>query len=782
MIHFVWRRVRRPEEIVEATRWVFALFVLVTLFFGLPALLVMDDSTTLFIGLSSWLVLGLSWSVGYLRQIAPLWMDLVDAVALLGFALACPSPLVAVGLIMPALWFRSLYSSTRRALVRAGLYAGAMFASLPLWAHAPGHTGGVEVGPMLGAIPAMLLTVFASTQLAGGLHARGQAAQRDAVHMTLGAELLGVTDTEKIRRIAWTAIAGIIAATPGLRVLKVVLEGSALRVEGAIGGFAGVPVLLPATLLSATDGGRGRVSRKRVQSHADLDAAVGTPCVWACISMPPGHSQQGSAWLLLGSPRKVPPQAMIAVGTVVNQVTLALQNGEVHEKLTILAEVDSLTGLANRASFNAALVAALGDRSLPDASVLFVDLDDFKDVNDVFGHQAGDDLLREVAARLRQTTRPGDLCARLGGDEFAVLLHDTPTVAKEVAQRIVSAVRVAVHVGGGIARVGASVGIATATNETDLEQLLHRADLAMYAAKAQGKGKIQVFEPGLLRVDSSRVVFDQQLASAVDKGELVVHYQPVLSLPDGRCVAMEALVRWQHPERGLLYPDSFIETAERIGAIRDIGAFVLHRACADTAIWRETFPDSPLSIHISISARQLDDVSFIETVTECLREFSLSPDRLVLEVTETIVFSSPAAIERLNFLAARGVTIAIDNFGTGFSALTTLRSLPAQTVKIDKSLVARCPEDPQDRVVVEAIVKIAAQMGMQTIADGVERMEQQRFLDDIGADAAQGLLYLRPSTAEEFGVWLGTHLAGLSQTRDARDVVIQFMPRMRTKG
>jgi predicted signal transduction protein with EAL and GGDEF domain len=396
----------------------------------------------------------------------------------------------------------------------------------------------------------------------------------------------------------------------------------------------------------------------------------------------------------------------------------------------------------------------------------------------VFGHGAGDDLLQEVAARLCQATRPEDLCARLGGDEFAVLLRGTSAVAAaEVGQRIVHAIAALAHIGGGVAQVSASVGVATATSQTDLEQLLHHADVAMYAAKAKGKARIQIFEPGLLRGDSSQVSFERQLAAAANNGELVVHYQPVLSLPDGRCTAAEALVRWRHPEQGLLYPDSFIEVAERIGAIGDIGGYVLRRACADAAAWRDAHPSSPLAIHVNVSALQLDDERFIDTVNRCLGDFSLAPDQLVLEVTETMVISSPVAIDRLNILAAHGVRIAIDDFGTGYSALTTLRSLPAQIVKIDKSFVAGSTENPQDRAVIEAVVKMAAQMGMRTIAEGVENLDQQTFLETIGADAVQGFLYLRPTTAEGFSTWLRAHLSDIPRTRPTNDVVIPFTPR-----
>ena len=777
MKKLVWMRPRRAGELIEATRWLFAVLTLVSLPVALLAPLTAPGGTMPLLAVASAVLLGLSWSWGYLRRSAPLGMDLVDAGATLAFALACPQPGAALAFVFPALWFRSLYGSTGRAVLRFGIYVGALSASLPLWQYLPWHTGGTSFGLLTVALPTLLLTVMVSRYLAGSLQAREQSARRDAVHALMGSQLLGVIDAAEIRQIFWTAIAGICAATPGLRVLKVVREGEALRVDGATGGFAGVPATLPITILSVRRGD-GETGNDMANSPAELDAAAGLPCAWACVPLPHVYHQQGGGWLLLGSPLKVPVEGVVAVASLANQVTLALRNLEVHQALTVQATLDSLTGLANRAAFNAALSATLNDDSLPDTTVLFVDLDDFKDVNDVFGHGAGDDLLRVVATRLRRATRPQDLCARLGGDEFAVLLPGTGgAAAADVAQQIVQEVAATAHIDAGVMHVGASVGVATATGKTDLEQLIHRADVAMYAAKANGKCRIQVFEPGLLQGDSAQATFERQVAAATGKGELIVYYQPVLSLPDQECTAVEALVRWRHPELGLLLPDTFIETAERIGAIRDIGAFVLRRACFDAATWRDAYPGSRLAIHVNVSALQLDDDLFIDTVTRALRDFTLPPDQLVLEITESVVISSALAIDRLNTLAAHGITIAIDDFGTGYSALTTLRTLPAKIVKIDKSFVAGSTENSQDRAVIEAVVKMAAQMGMQTIAEGVERTKQQTFLETIGADAVQGYLYLRPTTAEKFGAWLGPHLAALPRNRPADDVVVPFTSR-----
>jgi diguanylate cyclase (GGDEF)-like protein len=452
---------------VESTRWLFCLLALVSLVLGLPAALGAADGAMLFVALGSAVVLGLSWGTGYARRSSPLSMDVVDAVATLGLALACPSPIAVLGFVFGALWFRSLYGSTWRAVLRCGLFVAALSAALPLWSQVPGHVGGTEAPPVLGVFPIMFLTVIVGRHLAGNVRARERAAQLDAVHATLGARLLGITDATEIRRIAWTAVAGVCAAVPGLRVLKLVRDGWVLRVDGATGGFVGIPATLPATVLSNLNAAAGSIA-DMPDRYAELDAAVGEPCAWACVPLPNGHQQHGNAWLVVGSPRHDLAEAVVSIGSLANQVTLALQNSEVHAELTVQATLDNLTGLPNRPLFNAALSAAIEDTNARPTTVLFVDLDDFKDVNDKLGHGAGDELLCEIAARLQRAIRPHDLCARLGGDEFAVLLRNTDGVAASlVAQRIVDSVAAPVHLGRGPAAVGASVGVATATDDID---------------------------------------------------------------------------------------------------------------------------------------------------------------------------------------------------------------------------------------------------------------------------------------------------------------------------
>jgi diguanylate cyclase (GGDEF)-like protein len=752
---------RRPGELVEATRWLFGVLTLGSLLIALLAALALSDMNMRFAAVISALVLAVSCIAVYLLQSAPLILDLVDSAALLALALASPHPEIVLGYAFASLWFRSLYGSTYSAVVRCILYVAALTSSLFVIHLLPGNYTGVGLADLVGAIPTMFVTVVVGRHLAGILQGRERTARRDAVHASAGSELLGLTDSEEIQRIGWSAAARIADVTPGLRVLKVIKDGSALRVDGATGGFVRVPETLPTDVLRDL-AGEGGTAVERMAAPVELDVAVGVSCAWTCVPMPDIPNQHwGSGWLLLGSPREVPADVVVSVVSLVNQVTLALHNSEVHQELAVQSSLDSLTGLANRVTFNAAVSDALASAEpMGPPTVLVVDLDDFKDVNEVFGHRIGDDLLREVAARLLRATRPGDLCARLGGDEFGVLLCRTDVGdAADIASRVIRVIAGPVHLGADVVHLGASVGIAMATDEKDFEQLIQGADTAMYAAKANGKARIHIFDSGLQEAHFNQVQFERDVSAAARNHELVVYYQPVLSLPGQRCFAAEALVRWQHPRRGLLQPDEFIGTAERIGAIRDIGSFVLRRACADTAAWLDSYPDSPIAVHVNVSGLQLDDDGFIDSVTRCLRDFRLPPAQLVLEFTETVVIASPVAIERLKALASLGVTIAIDDFGTGYSALTTLRYLPVQIVKIDKSFVGGSTVNAEDRALTEAIARLAATMGIKTVAEGVETLEQQAFLEEIGADAAQGFLYLPPSPADAFSAWFEAHLA-----------------------
>jgi diguanylate cyclase (GGDEF)-like protein len=752
--------VRPPTGIVDRTRWLFVVLVVASLVLAVPGVVVSSHGTARIVAVVAGVVFAASLATGYHRRRAPLVMDLVDAAAVMGLTLAGGVPAAVFPVVFAALWFRSQYGSLRRGMLRAVLFVGAIAAAMLL----SEPVSGPGLAPLIPSIPTMLLTVIVAQHLAGAVMARERAASLEAVHGSLGANLLATTDAGQIREIAWAAIARVCELMTGVRAMKVVSDGRELRVVRTSDGFARVPTTLPPDLLAALVREDGGCQRAPV-GRAALDAAAGARCQWVCVPLPVANGQAVREWLLVGSPGALAPEAVASLTNLTNQVTLALRNSEVHRDLTTLSEVDALTGLANRATFNTALARDLQDSDSRETTVLFLDLDDFKDVNDVHGHHTGDELLRVVAARLSEATRPRDLCARIGGDEFAVLLRDTGEVAAaQIAQRVVEVVSAPANLESVVVRVGASVGSATVVGADDPETLLHRADVAMYSAKAQGKARVQVFEPGLLHGDPDWVVFERALTAASANRELVVHYQPVVSLMDGRCTAVEALVRWQHPERGLLAPDTFIEAAERIGAIGAIGTAVLRQTLADASAWRSAYSGIALPVHVNVSALQLDDDSFVNEVASCLRDFDWPPDRLVLEFTETIVISSPQAIGRLRDLSASGVVIAIDDFGTGYSSLTTLRTLPVQVVKIDRSFIAGSTTSVEDRAVTEAIATMVARMGLRAIAEGVERPEQRDLLVSVGVHEAQGFLYLRPQPAEDFAAWLGQHLPSVAVT------------------
>lgn len=743
----VWARLRRPTRLVEQTRWNLGLAVLAALLLVLPWPFSSVSPVSVPLALTAAGSLVLCWVLRYLTRGSPLVLDLAELAALALLAAACPSPVMVVGVVLLMLWYRALYGSNRQVAVYGVLMVAALTAALLLWGLLPGRTRPVTPTAVLASMPIILLTMAVARHLALGLFTRGQSRQRDAALVRLGNELIGATDKATILQRARECAMAICAATPGMRALFLHGDADAQVVVGQGGPFRRTLGSLPRTVLPARP--EGISGAWPLIDHRLLDDAAGARCEWLALPLP----EEADSWIVLGGPRRVPPEAVAAMQSMINQAALALRTSAAHRDLAAQARRDGLTGLPNRAAFTSAIEFAIADpeRHL---ALLFVDLDDFKVINDRFGHAAGDELLRVVAARLSGAIRPDDLCARLGGDEFAVLLQEAEDTADAVAQRLVRTIGAPISVGGRITHVGASVGLAMAAADTSAERLVQQADIAMYAAKAKGKNRVQAFDPSLLQ-DDGQSAFEAELDEAAAAGQLVVHYQPIISVPSGTCVAVEALVRWNHPTRGLLGPMEFIPTAERTGAILGIGTFVLRQACTDSAAWRSLA--GPLAVHVNVSAAQLTHPDFLGEVRRCLEEFELEPGQLVLEITESMVLDSPAIRIALDQLAEIGAAIAIDDFGTGYSALSTLRSLPLNIVKLDKSFISGGCTHATEEAVVGAIVQMAGRLGLRIVAEGVERLDQQRFLEAVGADAAQGYLHLRPTPASEFAAWLRKH-------------------------
>jgi len=427
---------------------------------------------------------------------------------------------------------------------------------------------------------------------------------------------------------------------------------------------------------------------------------------------------------------------------------------------------DELTRLPNRTLFRDRLEQTLARRRAQESvAVLFLDIDNFKVVNDSLGHGAGDELLIQLARRLATVARPGDTIARLGGDEFTVLLDDlrAPGDAMRVAGRLVEATRAAFDLAGQELFVTASVGIAFGTpGVTKAGELMRQADVALNRAKAQGRNHFVVYDEAMNSRALERLELEGDLRHALERGELRLHYQPEVDLGDGRLVGVEALVRWQHPRRGLLPPSAFVQVAEETGLILPIGQWVLDTAARQVHAWRERFPLArELTVSVNLSVRQLQQADLAERVARTLAETRLAPGALHLEITESMIIDlSERAGTALRNLRRLGVAIALDDFGTGFSSLSTLRTMPVEVLKIDRSfVVGRATE--RNLAIVEAVVRLAHALNIEVVAEGIETPAARAALLAVGCDRGQGYLFGRPMPAADLEAVLEDGVARL---------------------
>lgn len=438
------------------------------------------------------------------------------------------------------------------------------------------------------------------------------------------------------------------------------------------------------------------------------------------------------------------------------------------DELAHLALHDPLTALPNRRLLMDRLEHALASRRGSETSLLFLDVDDFKEVNDRLGHDVGDQVLKVVAGRLTQVVRPGDTVSRLSGDEFAVVLED-PTDGNApgpVARRILAAVARPIEVRGHRLALTVSIGSAVVDSiDTAAADLLRNADFAMYAAKQMGRAQYRRYAPEDRAAADDEAHLAADLPGAVGRGELRVHYQPIVDLRSGAIRGMEALVRWQHPNRGLLAPARFIPLAERTGSIVEIGAWVLDAACRALKAWQAEAPE--LSMAVNLSGRQLESPALLEQVRDALQVNQISPASLILEVTETILLADPTAVAKLEGLKALGVRLAIDDFGTGYSSISYLRRFPVDILKIDREFTDGA-DSAEGLKLLRGIVQLGRLVGLDVVAEGIERPEQIGPIVAAGCQEGQGYLLARPVDAET----LTALLRGGSLGPDARRVRI----------
>jgi diguanylate cyclase (GGDEF)-like protein len=416
---------------------------------------------------------------------------------------------------------------------------------------------------------------------------------------------------------------------------------------------------------------------------------------------------------------------------------------------------DALTGLPNRALFYDRIEHAFSraERDGVLVAVLLLDVDQFKNINDSLGHEAGDDLLVALAARLQQVTRGSDTVARLGGDEFVVLCEvESEEEAFAIAARIADAWERPIPVrAGGEVFVSASVGIAVAREPETAEKMLREADAAMYRAKEGGRGRWELFDEEMRRDAFERLRSESDLRRAVEREQFCVHYQPIFDIGDGHLLGVEALVRWERPGAGLVGPNDFIGLAEETGLIAPIGRWVLERATAEVSAWRRRYPQAAdLRVTVNVSGHQLARPEFLDEVRAALRRGDLAPESLGLEITESVLMKDVASPRStLEALRALGVRVLLDDFGTGYSSLARLKGVPVDAIKVDRSFVDGLGADDEDTAIVSAIVDIAHSLGLEAIAEGVEEPHQLTRLRELGCTAAQGYLFAAPRPASE---------------------------------
>ena len=544
--------------------------------------------------------------------------------------------------------------------------------------------------------------------------------------------------------------------------------------EGALrssaGGAAGPETMTPQKVPPA-DSLRARVQRERGAFHATVTSAwtlqpeqVEEAMVGPLVGE---RGVFGAVTIInrLGEGSRFEADDLRLLETVANQAAVALENGQLEQSLHELSRLkeqlrhqayhDSLTGLGNRAMFVEEVERRLAGPRDPAAPpcVVFLDLDDFKVVNDTFGHPSGDELLIDVAERIGAELRDGDLLARFGGDEFAVLPAEGASVedAMALTQRIIVALELPFPVAGTDVIVGCSVGISVARGGELVDELLRDADVAMYRAKADGKRRAEVFDPKMHRSIVERHELNTDLGRSISRGDLTVHYQPIVQLTTGRIVGVEALVRWRHPTRGLVDPADFIRLAEESGKIVALGRSVLQTATRQVVEWHRLPGLETLALSVNLSPLQLQHKGFIDEVVADLRESGIDPGDLTFEMTETAMFrDTQATIVTLDLLRALGVRIAMDDFGTGYSSLAYLRRFPVDNLKIARELIGAPGEAEREAwAFAKAILALGRSLGLTVVAEGIETDEQLRMLRRLGCELGQGYLFGRPATAEE---------------------------------
>jgi diguanylate cyclase (GGDEF)-like protein/PAS domain S-box-containing protein len=494
-------------------------------------------------------------------------------------------------------------------------------------------------------------------------------------------------------------------------------------------------------------------ARETVGAHQVRRAAAGKEHenVRTCFDLQFEHLDGRQWWGMVSVTSMFDEQATyLGSWAMVSDITARKQ---AENELRRQALHDTLTGLPNRTLFMDRLEQALAGqaRRAGAVAILFLDLDRFKVINDSLGHAAGDQLLVSVATRLKNCIRAEDTVARMGGDEFAVLVQGVARAdhAVRVAKKLLAVLERPCRVSGHDVVAGASIGIVTSTPAHSGADLLREADIALYRAKAAGRGRCELFDATMAARALERLHLEAELRQGLERGEFEVYYQPKIDLASGKLAGMEALVRWRHPSRGLVAPDAFIPLAEETGLICPLGQWVLEEACRQTRRWNERGLDPRCEVSVNLSARQFAQPALVDDVARALRETGVNPGDIQLEITEsTAMGDAPATVETLRRLKALGVQLALDDFGTGYSSLAYLRRFPIDVLKIDRAFVASLLSSSEDASIIDAVVSLGHALKLSVVGEGVETESEARELVALGCDLGQGYFFARPLPRE----------------------------------
>jgi diguanylate cyclase (GGDEF)-like protein len=698
-------------------------------------------------------LLGLACLITFLRR-RVLWPEpllLGPLVVVAGTGQA--DPLTTIGLSMTMAAVPALYGSLASALVRGLLVLLALPVTVALTPESLGRPVSWHSGSVFGMLPFIVFFAVLMRVLYRVLvHAEGVAA-RERIIAEAGRGLLGVTDVETVHQVMTRAVARLQELTPGLAWVVLRRRDGHLGVEESIGFTERLDdVRLPDSVVAGLDSGDPETLRPMVAEAPMLNTLTGGRRVWWGRG-----GDRGEAYRLIGVPPRDAGEVIETLQALAAQRVLAEASCVAHAELTRMAHHDQLTTMPNRARFFDRLVAAVDAAAGAEGTVavLIVDLDDFKQINDRFGHLAGDELLVEVATRMTAVvgTR-GGLSARFGGDEFAALLTglEEPGEATRTAHALRERLLEPVRLSTGTVTVGASIGLALASPGVTAGDLIRTADIAMYSAKAHGKNRIERFVEARHGDIAHVRMLENHLLEAMPRGEIRMHYQPVVDLRSGRPVGVEALARWEHPVLGTLAPGVFVPLADRLGYARPFGLHVLREACAQLAGWH--IPEVPeLRLSVNVSGPQLADPSFAPLLREVLAENRLPAHRLTLELRESELPEGGPARSQLSAVAALGVRIALDDFGAGSASLAGLRTLPVHQLKIDHRHLGS-PEDPGFAALVELIMSVSGFIGLETVAEAVETDAQAAWAAAAGMTLAQGYRYAHPMPPEEVPAWI----------------------------